>query len=129
MLFNHLYIFTFCCQYIQQLLLNLGSVQPRSKLKWFFGGKNAMVGKVLCEGLKAKRTESCAKLILCNAHSSSPFPWFASIFHWLSRWSTCPLAFDSWLSDHVIYLNLTTIFTQNDNLGPFWVKIVVVLWI
>ena len=25
--------------------------------------------------------------------------------------------------------NMTTIFTQNDNLGPFWVKIVVILWI
>ena len=24
---------------------------------------------------------------------------------------------------------MTTIFTQNDNLGPFWVKIVVILWI
>ena len=23
----------------------------------------------------------------------------------------------------------TTFFTQNDNLGPFWVKIVVILWI
>ena len=24
---------------------------------------------------------------------------------------------------------MTTIFTQNDNLGPFWVKIIVILWI
>ena len=24
---------------------------------------------------------------------------------------------------------MTIIFTQNDNLGPFWVKIVVILWI
>ena len=24
---------------------------------------------------------------------------------------------------------LTTIFTQNDNLGPFWVKTIVILWI
>ena len=24
---------------------------------------------------------------------------------------------------------LTTIFTQKDNLGPFWMKVVVILWI
>ena len=42
---------------------------------WGGGGlKNSMFGKVLCVGIKANRTESYAKLILCNAHSSSPFP-------------------------------------------------------
>ena len=49
-----------------------------------------------------------------------------------------------WQLDHVIYLvlrkkellanlckfnKMTTIFTQNDNLRPFWVKIIVILWI
>ena len=59
------------------------------------------------------------------------------------RWSTFVLVCFSWLLNHVIYLNLRlfycsyklnkfTIVTQNDNFfypGPFWVKIVVILWI
>ena len=63
--------------------------------------------------------------------------------HW---WSTCPLAFDCWLLDYVIYLELrkktlarpwpteqihkmTTVFTQNGSWLSFWVKIVAILWI
>ena len=30
---------------------------------------------------------------------------------------------------YYLVLYMSSIFTQNDNLGPFWVKIVVILWI
>ena len=58
--------------------------------------------------------------------------------------STCALDFGCWELSNVIFLKLRkkelpakfgkltkwqTFFTQNDNLGPFWVKIVVILWI
>ena len=57
--------------------------------------------------------------------------------------STCVLVFGSWELSHVIFLKLSkkellakSKFTKwqlfslkNDNLGPFWVKIVVILWI
>ena len=62
---------------------------------------------------------------------------------WTLRWSICPLAFalgswitwfiSSWERNNCLqsWANSQndTIFTQNSNLGPFWVKIVVILWI
>ena len=57
------------------------------------------------------------------------------------RCSTCPLVFGCWELSHLIFLmqrekknclqihKMTNDFTLNDNLGLFWVKIVVILWI
>jgi hypothetical protein len=59
--------------------------------------------------------------------------------HWCS---TCPLVFGCWQLSHVIFSQsekertackaeqihkMTTIFTQNDNLGSFRVKMIVIL--
>ena len=59
---------------------------------------------------------------------TTPVLFFGCWIRWVNFWLTqSERELNSCKADKIH--NLTTIFTQNDNLGPFWVKIVVILWI
>ena len=71
-------------------------------------------------------------LSLLQKHSSTLWVLYMSSSFWLlgveSRdFSQAEKERTAWKVEQIH--KMTTIFTQNDNLGPFWVKMIVILWI